>query len=99
VTWSGKKRQKMHKVAFFQENVRFLHSWLTCRLAAMKYRSTKKNKIPSGGITIKNQILARAFMVFTGFNQNDFLKSWYRSGFEIMKSRFSHEKTLSCTIF
>ena len=30
----------------------------------MKYRSTKKNKIPSGGITIKNQILARAFLVF-----------------------------------
>ena len=38
---------------------------LTCRLAAIKYRSTKKNKIPSGGIITKNQGLVLAFMVFT----------------------------------
>ena len=40
---------------------------LTCRLAAIKYRSTKKNKIPSGGIITKNQGLVLAFMVFTFF--------------------------------
>ena len=34
---------------------------------------TRKNKIPRGGITIKNQIFVRAFMVFTILRLNPYL--------------------------